>query len=279
MPHHRSHLRSQAADHAHEHARPEALADLLDRDAALLGGYLGDATGWIQAESAREPERIVDLGAGTGSGGVALAERFERATVVAVDRSAAMLERVRASAAEHNVAARVGTVQADLDEAWPDAASGADLVWASSSLHEVGDPDRVLADAHSALRPGGLLAVIEMDGLPRFLTGDPEAAALETRCHASLADAGWNAYPDWAPHVRQAGFADVRERRFGAQAASVDVLDYARATLTHIRTSAAVQLSAEDRTALDALLGNEAELARVATRVRGARVAWLARRR
>ncbi|MEU6034278.1 hypothetical protein ABZ801_02605 [Actinomadura sp. NPDC047616] len=46
---------------------------------------------------------------------------------------------------------------------------------AASSLYHVADPDRMLGDVHAALRPGGLLVVIEMDALPRFL---PDGAGL-----------------------------------------------------------------------------------------------------
>src|SRR3979490_51146 len=42
-----------------------------------------------------------------------------------------------------------------------------DLVWASSSLHHMADPDRVLTEVFGTLRPGGLLAVTEMGSSPR----------------------------------------------------------------------------------------------------------------
>jgi ubiquinone/menaquinone biosynthesis C-methylase UbiE len=66
-------------------------------------------------------------------------------------------------------------------------------VWAASSLHEVADPDRVLSNVYAALHAGGLLVVVEMDDLPRFLPDDVGLGrpGLEARCHAALAQAGW----------------------------------------------------------------------------------------
>ncbi|TXS25033.1 helix-turn-helix domain-containing protein, partial [Streptomyces sp. gb1(2016)] len=60
----------------------------------------------------------------------------------------------------------------------------ADLVWASASLHHVDDPAAALTGVRAALRPGGLLAVAELDGLPRFLPDDAVAGrpGLEARC-------------------------------------------------------------------------------------------------
>ncbi len=96
-------------------------------------------------------------------------------------------------------------VAADLDEGFPAQLRGADLVWAASSLHHVGDVPRLLADVRAALAPGGVLVVVELEDLPRF-TADP----VEDRARAAARAAGWNHHPDWTPHLRQAGFAVER---------------------------------------------------------------------
>ena len=87
------------------------------------------------------------------------------------------------------VADRVRAIQADLDAAWP-AIDTVDLVWASSSLHHMADPDRVLTEVFAAIRPGGLLVVAELDSFPRFLPDDLGLGrpGLEARCHAVLAE-------------------------------------------------------------------------------------------
>src|SRR5271166_5039612 len=135
-----------------------ALAELLDLDAEVLHAYLSEVTAWIHERAAqRPPGRILDLGSGTGTGAVALLQRFEGADVIAVDRSAPLLARLSDKARCLGVAGRIQTVQADLDAAWP-SIGPVDLVWASSSLHHMADPDRVLTEVFAVLSPGGLLA-------------------------------------------------------------------------------------------------------------------------
>ena len=166
------------------------MAELLDLDAEVLHSHLSDVTGWLQGQAAGlHPRQILDLGSGTGTGTFALLQRFGDADVIAVDMSAYLLDRLRGKASILSIAGRVRTVQADLDTGWPDTGP-VDLVWASSSLHHLADPDRVLTHVFGALRPGGLLAVLEMDSFPRFLPDDPGVGqpGLEARCHAALTE-------------------------------------------------------------------------------------------
>src|ERR1022692_2030209 len=185
--------------HPAAEADESALAELLDLDAEVLHSYLSELTAWIQEQATDlAPRRILDLGSGTGTGAFALLRRFEGADVIALDRSEQLLRHLRDKARDLGVADRVRTVQADLDAGWP-AVDTVDLVWASSSLHHLADPDRVLTEAYAALRPFGLLAVIEMDSFPRFLPDDVGLGrpGLEARCHALLAER----HADEVPHL------------------------------------------------------------------------------
>lgn len=225
------------------------------------------------------------MGAGTGTGTVALARRFSRSEVIAVEMSESMLDRTKTTAAEQDVADRVRLLQADLDAGWPQTGP-ADVVWASSSLHEVASPDQVLADVYAALNPGGLLVVLEMDSLPRFLPDDVEAErpGLETRCHEALAQQGWNAHPNWRSHLEQAGFTVTGERSFIAQSGAntgSGAGRYADGYLRRMRSALDGKLDAEDLNALDRLLAPEADaslLHRDDLKVHVTRTAWAARR-
>ncbi len=117
-------------------------------------------------------------------------------------------------------------VAADLDEGFPAQLRGADLVWAASSLHHVGDVPRLLADVRAALAPGGVLVVVELEDLPRF-TADP----VEDRARAAARAAGWNHHPDWTPHLREAGFAVERHDLVLDVAPSTAAEEFARAWL------------------------------------------------
>lgn len=275
--------------HGHRHPHDDAdLANLLDLDAEVLGSWLEDVTDWLTPHAPAAPRRILDLGAGTGAGSLALARRFRSAEVVAVDRSATMLDRVRAAATREGLADRVRPVEADLDAARPDV-DDVDLAWASSSLHEVGDPDRLLRDVHGVLRPGGVLVVAEMDALPRFLPDEVGFGrpGLEERCQEAAARAGWNAYPDWSAHLERAGF-EVLERRTFATAGPVPSAGrgpsaagrYAQAHLRKIRAGLAGRIDDDDLATLDRLLadGPDGVLHRPDLTVRGGRTVWVARR-
>lgn len=272
------------AGHDDGHRLEADLAQLLELDAELSASALDEVTAWISRQVANTPRTIVDLGAGTGTGSLALARRFPAARVVAIDRSTVMLERVRAAARGQGLEDRVQVVQADLDVAWP-AVGAADLVWASSFLHEVADPGAVLGEVRAALRPGGLLVVVEMDTLPRFLPDDIGLGrpGLESRCHQALADAGWNAHPDWRPLLEHAGFEVLAPRTVstGASPAPSVTARYAAAWFARMRPALQDRLAAEDLDVLDRLLAQEAPEALLNRRdlgLRGSRTAWAARR-
>jgi SAM-dependent methyltransferase len=267
-----------------------ALAELLDLAAEVLHSYLSGVTAWIGELAAGQPvRRILDLGCGTGTGAVALLERFEGADVIAVDVSAPMLDRLRGKARNLGVADRIRAVQADLDATWP-AIGTVDLVWASASLHHLADPDRVLAEVLAALRPGGLLTVTELESFPRFLPDDLGLGrpGLEARCHAVLAERRAGELPhlgsDWGSRLATAGLTIQAEQTF-----AIDLRPplpapagrYAQATLRRLRSGLDGQLSAGDLAELDTLIDSDGPgsvLRREDLTVRTARTVWVARR-
>ncbi|WP_113717941.1 methyltransferase [Arthrobacter dokdonensis] len=266
------------APHTHQH--DAGLPALLDLDAQVLGDYLDGAAAW-SAGLVHRAGTIVDIGSGTGAGTVALARRFPAAELLAVDRSPDMVARTLGAARSAGVAGRVRAVEADLDRAWP-ALGGVDLIWASSSLHELADPQRAMRDIFAALNPGGLAVVVEMDGLPRFLP-DSFHGGLEPRLHALLARRGWNAHPDWQPGLERAGFADVQRRAFPTEGRPAPELAarYARAFLARMGPALEGVAAAGDLAALRRVLadrGTDSPLGGPGTVVRGGRTAWAARK-
>ena len=266
------------------------MAELLDLDAEVLHSYLSEVTAWIHELAADlPPGRILDLGSGTGTGTFALLQRFEGTDVIAVDVSKELLDHLRDKARVLGLADRVRTVQADLDAAWP-AIDAVDLVWASSSLHHMADPDRVLTEVFAALHPGGLLAVIEMDSFPRFLPDDLGSGrpGLEARCHAVLAEERAAELPylgsDWGSRLSQAGFTIEAERPFVIELTPplpVSAGRYAQASLRRIRSSLDGRMSADDLAMLDTLIdsdGPDGLLRRDDLTVRTTRTVWVARR-
>ncbi|PYG00463.1 Methyltransferase domain-containing protein [Georgenia satyanarayanai] len=261
-------MTSTNAHHAHAHARPghgpapehdTDLAELLDLDAAQGAPVLAAALDAASVALGAAPGAVVDLGAGTGTGTVALATRFPGARLHGLDASPAMLERLGAAAAAAQVGDRVQTHLVDLDGDWPAVLPGAvDLAWAALSLHHVSDPAEVLHQVFGALRPGGVLVVIEMTGATTYDPADLGTGRdrLGERLVGALAARGYPATGEWTSALTAAGFAPV-ERHDTALTASARTPEGARylaRQLTMHRARLEEDLSADDRAALDATI-------------------------
>ena len=103
-PHHdhQGHGQHGHGDHAHRHAgaAEDDYTDLLDLDAEVLRDYWSTALDWVRdVAGGTARTRLLDLGAGTGTGAIGLARRFPEAKVVALDVSPASLAKIAAKAA------------------------------------------------------------------------------------------------------------------------------------------------------------------------------------
>lgn len=283
---------SHSHSHSHSHAADDFSADidLLDLDGEVLHAYLSAAVGWVgQVAAGRPVHRILDAGAGTGNGALALAGKFPEAEVIAVDRSGELLARLRAKARDRGLDGRVRTVEADLDQAWP-ALGSVDLTWSALALHHLADPDRALREIFAATRPGGLLAVAEITDPHRFLPDDVGVGrpGLEARIMAAVAEHHAAAMPylgaDWGPLLAGAGWTEVAERAFGLElsaplppAAGRFAQAYLRRTRTHLDGA----LAGDDLAALDVLIADDGPgsvLRRQDLAIRGTRTLWTATR-
>jgi SAM-dependent methyltransferase len=212
--------------------------------------------------------------------------------VTALGLSAEMLDQLQHQARRLGVGDLVHSIQADLDQPWP-AVGPVDLVWASSSLHHLADPDRALSEMHAALRPGGLLVLVEMAGFPRFLPDDLGLGrpGLEARLAAVQDEDRAERFPqirsDWAARVAQAGFGLEAERTFAidlresGEPLPAATRRYAQAGLARTRAGLAGRIGPEDLATLEILLDSdrpEAVLRRQDLTVRTTRTGWVARR-
>ena len=105
----------------------------------------------------------LDLGCGEGGDAVWLAERGW--DVVAVDISETALGRAAEEANSRGVADRIDFVQLDLSDSFPDGTF--DLV-SAQFLHSMVRLDRpkILVNAAAAVRPGGLLLIVDHGSAP-----------------------------------------------------------------------------------------------------------------
>lgn len=175
----------------HPHPDDERAVEQLVLEGEAFAGFLASAMD-LAAEhhDATRVRHVLDVGCGPGVGTLQLARRFPDATVLAVDASPVMLDHVRHRGDAHGLQDRVGTHQAELPEGM--AGTGpADLVWASMSLHHVGDEVAAIAALGGELADDGLLVIAEMAGPQRTLVepDDADTAALLARV-----DAAWGTW-------------------------------------------------------------------------------------
>jgi malonyl-CoA O-methyltransferase len=165
-----------------------------------------DRLDWI----AFEPETVVDLGCGTGHAALALAGRWPKARVIAVDFAPGMLREL----ARHDRDGRCERLCADAQSLpLPDAS--VDLVFCNLMLPWCEDLDTVFTEIARVLRPRGLLS---------FTTFGPDTL-VELR-------AAWQEADD-ATHVHP--FTDMHDIGDGLIRAGLSepVLDVSRFTLTY----------------------------------------------
>lgn len=131
------------------------------RDSAELG-LAPELPAYLSAFGALLPRRELAIDAGTGDGALIdlLAPVFKR--VIAVDRSAAQLERAARRLKQRGYT-NVELVQAELgdEELLARTGQGADVVVAARVLHHAPLPRVALAELLSLLLPGGKLLVID----------------------------------------------------------------------------------------------------------------------
>jgi len=158
-----------------------------------------------------EPRCVIDLGAGTGRGAIALKARYRRAEVIALDVSEGMLAAARR---RQTLLRRFRRVCADA-AGLPLRDGSADLLFSSLMLQWCNDPDAVFRECRRVLRPGGLLS---------FATFGPDTL-VELRRAWSAADS----------HTHVNRFIDMHDLGDALVRAGLaePVLDVERYTLTY----------------------------------------------
>jgi SAM-dependent methyltransferase len=111
--------------------------------------------------------RVLEVGPGPGFVGIEIARLLPEAQVIGVDLSETMVELATANAAECGVAGQVSFRVGDAAHL-PFGQGTFDLVVSSGSLHHWRAPERVFAEIHRVLRPGGwaLVSDIRRDAPP-----------------------------------------------------------------------------------------------------------------
>lgn len=270
-------------DGHHDHGdSTEGFADHLDVEAAVSTSAIEAAIDAASAALGTAPARIVDLGAGTGAGTIALARRFPSARVESLDIAPDLLDRLRSSATAAGVAERVTTHVADLEGDWPSLMpTPVDLVWAALSLHHVDNADAVLRRAFDVVRPGGVIVVSEMDGTLALEPDDlgSRVAGLGAHVVAALEASGYPPRATWSHALAAAGFTGVRREHhtLSVPGDTVEGSRYLRHQLRSWRRRIAHGLTPAETDGLElAIAGLEADASPIVQR--SGRAVWVAAR-
>lgn len=267
------HRQGHGHAHGHHHDRTHLdwaeLAPLLTRQAETQSPLYAEAGAWLATLApATRVRRVLDIGSGPGVGTALLAEAFPEAEVVAVDATPELLALARERAEARGLGDRVGTLRAELPADF-DALGTADLIWASNSLHHIGDQRAALAAFAKVLNPGGLIALAE-GGLPaRHLPWNAGVGrpGLEARIDAASAD--WfgemraslpdskEEVDDWGALLTGAGLTPSGTRSFLSDVPAplpAEVREQIVAHYERQREGLGEHLADDDRAALDRLL-------------------------
>jgi len=267
------HGHGQGHGHGHGHGNGtdidwNEMAPLLEAQAELFGPLYEQALGWL-ADEVPEPGLIVDAGSGPGVLSCLFARTFPGARVVAVDGTAPLLDRARARAADQGFGDRFDTLTGELPEVLEKLEQPAGLLWASRSLHHLGDQRAALTAFARRLAPGGTLAILE-GGLPsRFLPRDIGIGRPGLGARLDALEEEWFArmraelpgsvaeIEDWPALLTAAGLRHTGTRSFllDLPAPATDrTRSYVAASLGRLRDGFGDALTAEDRDTLDRLL-------------------------
>ena len=162
----------------------------------------------LVADHGESPMRVLDVAAGSGVWGIALAQRWPRARVTAVDY-AQVLDVAQSVAARFGVGDRIEMRAGDMFEV--DFGDGYQAALLGQVLHSVGEvrSRTLLAKVFRALAPGGVIAIAE------FLVDEARAArtnalifAVNMLVNSKVGDTF--SFPEIAAWLTQAGFENVR---------------------------------------------------------------------
>lgn len=158
-------------------------------------------------------ETVVDAGCGTGRLTAQLLDRVPEGRVIAVDRSAAMLQEAEAFL-RPEYGDRVSFVQTDLIELANVLPERVDRIFSTATFHWIADHDALFAALFDSLVPGGWL-VAQCGGGPNIARVREHAAtvAAQERFAPYFADwtGPWNFSSDEtaAKRLAQAGFREI----------------------------------------------------------------------
>ncbi|MFF5789100.1 class I SAM-dependent methyltransferase [Streptomyces sp. NPDC012693] len=168
-----------------------------------------------------EPQRIVDLGAGTCRLLIEVLQAFPESSAVGLDLDPASCRAAEKAAVQAGVGDRLTVVERPIQSVADDPGplAGADVIHAGFVFHDMmpeeeSVADAVLAQCREALRPGGVMAIT--DAVP-YLRNPRERAfsAIVTYYHRQFMKRKLLTEQEWQDKLLAAGFSSVEVVELG----------------------------------------------------------------
>ena len=257
-----------------DEAKWAEMAEATEEQGEVLSAFVQRSIAWIKeirGADAADPVHVIDVGSGPGVGATAFATAFPTSLVTAADSSPGMLARAQARAERLGVSDRVRTAAVEMPGGLA-TLDPADIIWASMSLHHVGDEVAALRAMNDALRPGGLAVIAEFppdEGPMSILSASIEAEVPGLWPRLRVASGEWFAemrasLPDSTSSrpldkmISDAGFdllrSQVERVHFDAPLSLPQRRVVAKLSVGLARRQLATHLAADDLAYLDALI-------------------------
>ena len=162
----------------------------------------------LQVEALTAPASVLDIGAGSGVWGIALAQQSPQIKIVAVDWPK-VLEVTKRVVERHGLAERLETAPGDFLEA--DLGQGHYVATIGHILHSEGRERsrRLISRVFDALAPGGTVAIAEF--IPNNnRTGPPNALIFAVNMLINTKEGDTFTFREISAWLREAGFRTVR---------------------------------------------------------------------
>lgn len=154
---------------------------------AFHSAFAAELKGAIASLPLTPQMKVLDVGCGDGFYAGLLAERLlSPGRVIALDVDPNFLAVARQNPAVREARCEVDFVQADLAEL-PDECRDCDVVWCAQSLYSLPEPIAALRQMAAAVKPGGIVAVLENDTLHQLLLPWPIHLEIAVRAAELLA--------------------------------------------------------------------------------------------
>jgi SAM-dependent methyltransferase len=177
------------------------------RQQMLHGVYLHLLGNELTTVRLQNPEKILDIGTGTGEWAIAMADEFPDAEVTGTD-----IAKIQPSAVPHNIFFEID--DAEIEGGWTWTENEFDLVHFRSMAGAFRDWNHIYREVFRVLKPGGWIEVIDFDNhsaLLKYFGSDSAVFPFLDALNSAMKESGrWRSGEHLQPELlRNAGFSNA----------------------------------------------------------------------